>query len=167
MSRYRRNSPRRRVRLPLAALGAALLAASCTHPVTRTAAGHPGHGAARVSHVWPAGQPITYGVIDCGGDPSCSSGFTGAVPAALHRPLHLPALAHDGCPIHRARVVAPHVGPAEGPGPIYPVPGVPAGRPGVLTFADPPPPGSLLSPGPVSVARRFCGSARRDTADRC
>src|SRR6266581_6761047 len=134
MSRYRRNSPRGRVRLPLAVLGAALLAASCTHAVTPRAAGHSVHGRVQVSHVWPVGQPITYNVIDCGGDTSCSSVFTGSVPAALRRPLHLPALAHGRCPIHRARVVAPPDGAAEGPGPIYPVIGVPAGRFGVLTF---------------------------------
>jgi len=146
MSRDRRSSsPRNRTRIPLAALGAALLAASCTHPVALHTSAHSVHRRVRVSHVWPAGQPITYGVIDCGGDTSCSSGLTGSVPAALRRPLHLPALAHGRCPVHRARVVAPHTGPALGPGPIYPVIGVPAGRPGVLSFADPPPRGSLLA----------------------
>ena len=126
-------------------LGAALLAASCTHAGTPHAAARSKHGHVQVSHVWPAGQPVTYGVIDCGGDTSCSSGFTGSVPAALRRPLHLPSLAHGRCPARRARVVAPHVGPVLGPGPIYPNIGVPAGRSGILTFTYPPPPGSLLA----------------------
>jgi hypothetical protein len=126
-------------------LGAALLAASCTHAGTPHAAGHSVHSGVHVSHRWPAGRPITYDVIDCGGDTSCSSGFTGSAPAALRRPLHLPALARGRCPIHRARVVAPHVGAALGPGPIYPVIGVPAGRSAVLAFTYPPPPGSLLA----------------------
>ena len=98
-----------------------------------------------MSHVWPVGEPITYDAIACGGDTSCSSGFTGSVPSALRRPLHLPALVRGRCPIHRACVVEPHVGAAEGPGPIYPVIADPAGRSGALTFAYPPPPGSVLA----------------------
>src|SRR5215469_2924330 len=145
MSLCRRSRPQGRVTLPIAALGVVLLAASCTHPSTPHAAGHPAHRVVQVSHVWPAGRPITYGVIDCAGDPSCSSGFTGSVPAALRRPLRLPALVHGRCPIHRARVVEPHVSAAEGPGPIYPVIADPAGRFGVLTFAYPPQRGSLLA----------------------
>ena len=93
-------------------------------------------------YIWPRGEPITYNDIACGGNTSCSSGLTGSVPAALRRPLHLPALVHGRCPTHRARVVEPHVGAAEGPGPIYPVIDDPAGRSGVLTFAYPPPPES-------------------------
>lgn len=145
MSRYQRSSSRGRVGLPLAVLSAALLAVSCTHTVTPHAAARPVHGGVQVSHVWPRNEPITYNVIACDGDPSCSSGFTGSVPSALRRPLHLPALVHGRCPAHRARVVEPHAGPAEGPGPIYPVIADPAGRSGVLTFAYPPPPGSLLA----------------------
>jgi hypothetical protein len=145
MSRYWRSTPPGRARLPLAVLGAALLAASCTHGVTPHAAARAVHASAQASHTWPGGKPITYSLIDCGGDPSCSSGFTGSVPSALRRPLRLPALAHGQCPTHRARVVDPHAGPAEGPGPIYPVIDSPAGQPGVLTFADPPPPGSLTT----------------------
>lgn len=144
MSRYPRSSSRGRVRLLLAVVSAALLSASCTHGVTPHAA-RSMHAAVQVSHVWPGDEPITYNIIACGGDTSCSSGFTGSVPAALRRPLHLPALAHSRCPIRRARGVAPQFGAAEGPGPVYPVIGVPAGRPGVLTFAYPPPPGSLLA----------------------
>ncbi len=145
MSRYRRSSPRGRVRLPLAVLSAALMAASCTHGATPHAVARPMHGAAQASHTWPSGEPITYNDIACGGDPSCSSGFTGSVPSALRRPLRLPALAHGQCPTHRSRVVDPHAGPAEGPGPIYPVIAAPAGLSGVLTFAYPPPPGSLTA----------------------
>jgi hypothetical protein len=145
MSRYQRADRGGRLTLSLAALGAVLLAASCTHPVTPHAARHSVSARVHVSHQWPAGQPITYGVIDCGGDASCSSGDTGSVPAALRRPLHLPALVNGRCPVHRARIVAPGVSAAVGPGPIYAVLGVPAGRPGVLTFAYPPPPGSLLA----------------------
>jgi hypothetical protein len=145
MSGYRRSSHRGRVRLSLAVLSAALLGTGCTHGVTPHAAPRPVHGGVYVSHVWPRDKPITYNVIACGGDTSCSSGFTGSVPPALRRPLHLPALVHGHCPTHRARVVEPHVGPAEGPGPIYPVIADPAGRSGVLTFAFPPPAGSLLA----------------------
>ncbi len=103
------------------------------------------HGAGQVPHVWPRGEPITYNVSARDGDTSCSSGFTGSVPSALRRPLHLPALVRGRCPTHRARVIEPHEGAAEGPGPVYPVIADPAGRSGVLTFAYPPPPGSLLA----------------------
>jgi hypothetical protein len=140
MSGYRRSSPRGRARLPLAVLGAALLAVSCTH-----AAPHPArsvHGGGQALYLCPRGEPITYNDIACGGEPACISGFTGSVPSALRRPLHLPALVHGHCPVHRARVVEPHVGPAEGPGPVYPLIADPAGPSGVLTFAYPPPPGS-------------------------
>ncbi len=145
MSRYRRSSPWGRVRLPLAVLSLALLGVSCTHGVTPHAEARSMHGTGQVSHVWPGGEPISYNDIACGGDTSCSSGYTGSAPAALRRPLHLPALVHGRCPTHRARVIEPHVGPAEGPGPIYPVIADPAGPSGVLTFADPPPPGSLTA----------------------
>ena len=145
ISLYRRRSPRGRVRLLLAVLGVALLAASCTHTVMPRAARTSAPGVVQVQRVWPSGQPISYGVIECGGDSSCSSGFTGAVPAALRRPLHLPGLAHGHCPILRAGVVESGVGAAEGPGPVYPVIGGPGGRFGVLTFAYPPLPGSLLA----------------------
>src|SRR5262249_44779421 len=115
------------------------------------------------SHLWPVGKPITYGVIDCGGDTSCSSGFTGSVPAALRRPLHLPVVAHGRCPTHRPRVVAPHTGPAEGPGPIYPVIAVPAapapprpgGAGGGAALPPPPPAGSPPRGAGLGGARGF------------
>jgi hypothetical protein len=120
----------------------ALLATSCTGvPAPHTEA-RSAHGAGQALYLWPRGKPITYNDIACAGDSACISGFTGSVPAALRRPLHLPALVHGRCPTHRARVVAPHVAAAEGPGPVYPVIADPAGPSGVLTFAYPPPPGS-------------------------
>lgn len=141
MSRYRRSSPRSTARFLPAVLGAALLAVSCTHAVPRAAA-RSTHGAGQALYLWPAGQPLTYNDIACGGAPACTSGFTGSVPPALRRPLHLPALVHGKCPVHRARVVEPHIAAAEGPGPIYPVIADNAGPSGALTFAYPPPPGS-------------------------
>lgn len=141
MSRYWRSSPRRRARLTLAALGAALLAVSCTH-----AAPHPAarsmHVVGQSSYAWPGAEPITYNDIACGGASACSSGLTGSVPSELRRPLHLPAMAHGNCPVHRARVVEPQVTAALGPGPVYPVI---AGPSGTLTFTYPPPPGNLLA----------------------
>ena len=105
MSRYQRSSHRGKVGLPIAVLSAVQLGASCTHGVTR-----------RASHVWPGDEPITYNVLACGGDMMCSSGLTGSVPSALRRPLRLPALPRGRCPIHRATVVEPNTGAAEGPG---------------------------------------------------
>ncbi len=144
MSSDRLWSSRGRVRFLLLA-GVALLAMSCTgappsHPGARSV-----HSVGQALYLWPRGEPITYNDIACGGDTSCSSGFTGSVPAALRRPLHLPALVHGHCPLRRARVVEPHVGAAEGPGPVYPVIADPAGPSGVLTFAYPPPEGSLTA----------------------
>jgi hypothetical protein len=101
------------------------------------------HGAGPALFPWPRGKPITYNDIACAGESACTSGFTGSVPSALRRPLRLPALVHGHCPTHRARVVEPHEGAAEGPGPIYPLTADPAGPSGVLTFAYPPPPGSF------------------------
>jgi hypothetical protein len=100
------------------------------------------HGTSQALHAWPRGKPITYNDIACAGASACNSGFTGSVPSGLRRPLHLPAPVQGHCPTHRARVVEPHEGAAEGPGPIYPVIADNAGPSGVLTFAYPPPPGS-------------------------
>jgi len=67
------------------------------------------------------------------GCPSCS----GAVPAGLRRPLHLPRVAEGaGCPVSRSRSLGGFVGPGLGDGPIYPV-GLDAG--GVLHFRYAPP----------------------------
>jgi hypothetical protein len=143
MSRYRPGSLRGRTRLLLAALSAALLAVSCTHATPHPARSM--HGGRQAVYLWPRGAPITYNDIACGGEPGCSSGFTGSVPLVLRRPLHLPALVHGHCPTQRARLVEPHLGPAEGQGPVYPHIDDNGGPSGVLTFADPPLPGSVLA----------------------
>jgi hypothetical protein len=72
-----------------------------------------------------------------------SPGCSGAVPRALRRPLHLPRLtvAARGCPVSRSARIAGFVGPASGPGPVYPM----LGGSGPVTFVYPPPSTSQLA----------------------
>lgn len=142
MSGYRGSNPHGRAHFLLVALAAALMATGCT-TATQHAAGHSARKLNQSLYVWPQGKPLTYNDIMCGGS-ACSPPFVGAVPSALRRPLHLPALVHGRCPLPRARIVSSEFGAAEGPGPIYPVI-APTPVPGVLVFSYPPPPDSILA----------------------
>ena len=119
-----------------------LLAVGCT-TATQHAAARSARNQTQSLYVWPRGKPVTYNDIMCGGA-VCSPPFAGAVPPALRRPLHLPALVNGQCPVPPARIVAPGYAAAEGPGPIYPII-APIRGPGILAFSYPPPLDSITA----------------------